>query len=513
MWFSALTPVHQVLLFLSVFCLILSITYNAQQKEKNLLITLFLGAAGLFTLAALLDPFLNLWDERFHGLVAKNMRRHAWMPTLFDDDFMPMKYDDWDRKHIWLHKQPLFLWQIMLSFKAFGVSEFSLRFPSILMGLATLAAIYRSTRLLLNQQTAFYASLMFVSSYYILNLLAGRECTDQNDFTFMGYVSLSLWAFIEYTFKRKKYWVLLIGLFSAAAILTKWLPGLLVFIPWFMYLIKRSFHREALVDFGIALGVTILLALPWQIYILIKFPKEALYELAYNARHFTEVLEGHSGHFFFHFLNFPKLFGWVVALLFVPGCIQAIRHIRKDYLGLYLILTIAFVFLFYSLAATKMMSYPLLVILPVMMLAGSGIRFLENQLEVAMAKWYRWIFGIVLFVAVCIQLRPDTMAREHGKDDSNNTYVSDLKYNKKIFRGLHFEEPTILFNVKGRHYVEAMFYSPYAAYGFIPDSQQYMTCKVRGFKMALFPSTQPIPRFLQADPDVRILKDTLKGFD
>lgn len=38
-----------------------------------------------------------------------------------------------------------------------------------------------------------------------------------------------------------------------------------------------------------------------------------------------------------------------------------------------------------------------------------------------------------------------------------------------------------------------MFYSPYFAYGFIPDSAQYATCKIRGFKMALFPGKEKLP--------------------
>ena len=63
----------------------------------------------MFLFSSLLDPFLNLWDERFHALVAKNLMNHPLMPTLYDDPVVSMAYDRWDRATIWLHKQPLFL--------------------------------------------------------------------------------------------------------------------------------------------------------------------------------------------------------------------------------------------------------------------------------------------------------------------------------------------------------------------------------------------------------------------
>jgi hypothetical protein len=56
-------------------------------------------------------------------------------------------------------------------------------------------------------------------------LIAGRQALDHNDFSFLTYISLSVWSFIEYQHSGKKIWIFLIGLFSGMAILCKWLVG------------------------------------------------------------------------------------------------------------------------------------------------------------------------------------------------------------------------------------------------------------------------------------------------
>jgi len=121
------------LLILGCVFFVLSIVSQLRKRNDFSIVFLGLTAMCIFSFSALLDPFLNLWDERFHALVAKNLMNHPLMPTLYDDPVVDMAYDRWDRYYIWLHKQPLFLWQIALSFKIFGVSEFALRLPNVVL--------------------------------------------------------------------------------------------------------------------------------------------------------------------------------------------------------------------------------------------------------------------------------------------------------------------------------------------------------------------------------------------
>ena len=130
--------------------LVLALVLAAAHKERPALVLLLLGAAALRVAMISLDPFLHDWDERFHACVAKNMMQHPFQPMLHATPLLPYDYKDWSTNHVWLHKQPLFLWQMALSMKIFGVHTFALRLPGVLLGTAWVAMIFRMGRLWAN---------------------------------------------------------------------------------------------------------------------------------------------------------------------------------------------------------------------------------------------------------------------------------------------------------------------------------------------------------------------------
>src|SRR6185295_14523546 len=127
-------PYQVIILVCSLLLFYFSTVSFFQKKETVSLTLLLLGAFALRLFLILRDPFLHDWDEHFHALVAKNMIAHPFMPMLLANPVFPYNYKDWTSNHIWLHKQPLFLWQMALSMKLFGVNLFALRLPSALMG-------------------------------------------------------------------------------------------------------------------------------------------------------------------------------------------------------------------------------------------------------------------------------------------------------------------------------------------------------------------------------------------
>ena len=331
---------NQLLLIATALVFLLaSIALNIYDKHNYSVFFLVASGLSIFSFAALLDPFLNMWDERFHALVAKNMMNNPFKPMLYNDPVVNVVYDRWDRSIVWLHKQPLFLWQIALSFKLFGISEFTLRLPSIVLFGATAYAIYRSGRLLVNQQVGYLASVLFISSFYMLELVAGRQQLDVNDAAFSGYVSLSIWCFLKYQHSKNKKWLYLIGLFSGAAILCKWLVGLFVYLIWGIFkMLNREWQPKQQLDIIAPLAVTIVIALPWQIYSHLKFPQEAAREMTYNSAHFFSVIEGHAGDWFYHFEQMNNIYGSWALWLIIPALIA---------FWAYSVLTISLCFLFY----------------------------------------------------------------------------------------------------------------------------------------------------------------------
>src|SRR5688572_1561849 len=111
-----------------------SVAFFIRNKISWSIALLVLGSFFLRLEMASLDPFLHNWDERFHALVSKNMMEDPFRPMLYKHPALPYDYTSWCCNHIWIHKQPLFLWQMAGSMKIFGVNEVALRLPSVIMG-------------------------------------------------------------------------------------------------------------------------------------------------------------------------------------------------------------------------------------------------------------------------------------------------------------------------------------------------------------------------------------------
>ena len=123
-------------------------------KQENIKMALFLmmSAALVLYFFVAADFFLHHWDERYHALVAKNMMKHPFKPTLYEYPILPYDYTNWTVNHIWLHKQPLALWTIAASFWIFGVNEIALRLPSIILCVIGIYLVFSIGKYFFNQK-------------------------------------------------------------------------------------------------------------------------------------------------------------------------------------------------------------------------------------------------------------------------------------------------------------------------------------------------------------------------
>ena len=264
-------------------------------RTATLALPLLMGAAFLLRLLMnSLDPFLHDWDERFHALVAKNMISHPLTPMLRAEPLFPYDFTSWCCNHIWLHKQPLFLWQMALSMKVFGVSDMAMRLPSALLGSLVLYPVYRLGCLLFDEDTGYLGALLAAFAFYQLEQTCGMIGMDHNDVAFAAYVTASIWAYYEYCGGESPgsgwcWWACSPGL----PCWCKWLTGLVVYAGWGVAILLYSPRRVA--EYGrlaASVAVAVAVFLPWQLYTAWRFPTESAYERTYNTRHFTEVLEG-----------------------------------------------------------------------------------------------------------------------------------------------------------------------------------------------------------------------------
>ncbi len=326
--------------------LIVSILFHCFQKTKPALILLICAGFLVFLYAAVSIPMLNVWDERFHALVAKNLMKHPFTPTLWDENIFNLPYY-WSQTHIWVHKQPLFLWQAALGYKLFGVNEVAYRFPGVLLCTFVLYAAFRSGKLLGNNNTGYSAALLIATSLYVEQLISGFWPVDQNDLVFMAYISLSIWAMTEYAFSGKFYWVILTGIFSGCAMLTKEAVGLAVYLIWFLYTLQKyKFDFKKYKPIFISLFITLLIFIPWQIFIFHRFPTEAKLEYQFNMHHFSQVIDGQGGPFSYHFSYIGLIFGSVVPYFIVPGLLVFYFKSTDKKLSLSIIIALLFIYFF-----------------------------------------------------------------------------------------------------------------------------------------------------------------------
>ena len=291
------------------------INFKIGKDNIALFLLLLSGLLLRFYLSA--DFQLHEWDERYHALVAKNMIESPFKPMLYKNPVLPYNYQNWIENHVWLHKQPLPFWFMAASLLLFGINEIALRIPSIMLSTIIILLIFHVAKYLFNRRVAFISAFLISINGLIIELAAGKVATDHVDIFFLFFVLLSIFFTVKFIQTKKIIFNLLIGVSVGLAILSKWLPALVVFPVYLAFIIdSRKFtFKEIIRNLFISIITCIVVFLPWQIYIANAFPLEAISERNFNYRHITEVLENHSHPLFYYFNNIRIIYG---ELIYIP---------------------------------------------------------------------------------------------------------------------------------------------------------------------------------------------------
>ncbi len=511
----------QSLFFCSSWLLILlSVVLFLKKKKRLALFLLLLGNLMLGFFMGILDNYVNIWDEQYHMLVAKNMMDHPFTPVLFKNTVLKYSYENWVGNHIWLHKQPLFLWQMALSMKIFGVTPLAGRIPSILMHALMVPLVYRIGKNMTgSSRIGYYAAFLFTVSYYILDMVSGYRCTDHNDMAFLFYTTASIWAWTEYMTKKSWKWSVLIGLFAGAAVLNKWLPGLLVFGGWGLAILINATDRNQLKSYlhlTLALAVSVLVFLPWQIYTFIIFPQEANYEYNLNVLHFTVPIENHVGDWKYYFENIGVLYGtgdltpWVLLL----GFILLLFYIQDKRYRIFAFASVVAVYGFYTLAATKMLSFPLLVSVFAFLSFAVVLEKLQQALDkiTARPKVIGIAMALILVLFGWFSFNIKSIEYIHFTDwISRPQRVNELK----LYDYLTSQQPDTAytyFNMPNMSEVPFMFHKGiHAAYSYFPNQDQYVDLKKKKVKFVIVDNNQNnLPSYIQEDSSAQIIKNPFR---
>ena len=130
----------------------------------------------------------KLWDRdepRNAGCAAEMMERGDWVVPMFNDELR--------------HQKPVLLyWLMMSAYSVFGVNEFSARFWSAFLAIATTFATYGIARRLTNSTVAFYAAIALSTS--LMFDVAARAATPDSLLIFCS--TSALLFYVLGTFSR-----------------------------------------------------------------------------------------------------------------------------------------------------------------------------------------------------------------------------------------------------------------------------------------------------------------------
>ncbi|MBL4861704.1 MAG: glycosyltransferase family 39 protein [Crocinitomicaceae bacterium] len=434
--------------------------FNANRIGLSILLLTLLGL--LLRIYVSGDMELHLWDERYHALVAKRLIQHPLVPTLYDNPLLPYDFQNWTANHIWIHKQPLPLWTIAGSLSVFGINEFAVRIPSILLTTLGIVLMYQIGRQLFNQKIGFLAAFLFSIHGLIVEVTGARVPTDHIDIFFLIFVQLAVLMAIQFADKKKILYNILCGVFIGAAILSKWLPALIVLPLWLLLVLnKKTFSWKEIGTQAILLGITVVIvALPWQLYIHQAFPLEDLWESSFNKKHFTDVLDEQGGPFYYHFDQMRMAFG---ELIYLP-LLWLIYRLFKDRRNLkywVLILWIFVPYLFFSFAQTKMQGYTLFTAPALFLVTALFWQYLSEIKDQFKPKW---LIQLTLFLLIALPIRYSfERIKPFNTSEHNPQWVKDIKSLGEKTKGKN----GVLFNTD--HPIEVMFYTDMVAYKEIPE--------------------------------------------
>jgi 4-amino-4-deoxy-L-arabinose transferase-like glycosyltransferase len=295
----------------------------------------------------LLDP-----DEPVYAETPKEM-------ILYNDFISPQIYGEY-----WYDKPPMYYWLVAGAFKIFGMNEFSARFPSALLAVICVAAVYLSIAKLFNERAGMASGLVLATSieYFYLGKAA------VTDITLTFFLTVSLLCFLQ----RKYY---LFYIFAALATVTKGpigflFPGAIIFI-WMAFTRRFSELKHMKIPIGIIIWAIITLPWYWAMY---QIHGSAFIDGFIGVNNITRFTTAEhvktSAWYFFIPVLLLGFFPW--TSLMVQAIKESLTTKGRDEYATLLFFTIwaAFIFVFFSISSTKLVTYILPMYPPLAILIG-----------------------------------------------------------------------------------------------------------------------------------------------
>jgi 4-amino-4-deoxy-L-arabinose transferase-like glycosyltransferase len=255
--------------------------------------------------------------------------------------------------------KPVFLyWLIAISYKVFGISEWSARLPSALAALGCLFVLYRFARIHWGLWEALWAVLVLATGveFFMFSRLVIFDMT-LTFFTTIALCEFYSAAQTEDKNIRRRHCLLMYSAMALATLLKGpigvMIPGMVFF---FYLLLTRKWRLLSQMDMVIGALVFIAIVAPWYVWAEARNPGYLRYFLL--EENYFRFLTPHFRRtkiWYYYFLVVGAGFApWSVLIPFV---VNDLRKKAMDDRNLYLILWIVVPFVFFTLSNSKLPHY------------------------------------------------------------------------------------------------------------------------------------------------------------
>ena len=326
------------------------------------------------------------YDDCFYAEKAKEI--------LQTGEWMTMQYNHRPA----FENPPFYMWLTAASFTVFGVNDYGAKFPSALMGTATILLVYFFARRLFDAWTGFAGSMVLSTTFIFIRYARHAMF----DVTLSFFVCLALLALIL-ALKKNSVYFLLWGTSIGICVLTKSVLGFfpLVITVFFLLLTKRwrmLFSSYFIAGSFMALSI----GCSWYIHQYIKFGNNFLH-VHFGWLIFQRGFQAQSEPWYEHFSYAEDLLKYYLPWLplLIIGVVKCVRmSLKKNESALLLLLWVLVIFITMSMMTTRVLWYIMPIFPASAIIVANVLRGLLNERGAFVFQKVSYGMGLLAFIVL-----------------------------------------------------------------------------------------------------------------
>lgn len=232
------------------------------------------------------------------------------------------------------NKPPMTYWAVALSVFLFGLNEFAVRLPIVLMAVGSGVFTYQIARLLYDNKTAVYSFFVFAMAFqFVIN---SRYASPEVPLTF--FFTLTMYLFLKGYKENKQMFIYLSYVSLGLTVLTKGFPYYIVaggVVGLFLLLesgfnIREFIKKLIYIKLPVGLPVSVVIGMSWVVYMHVKFGQQ--FWDVYSAETIKRAV-GESGKWTDVFF-YPVVILWgflPYSLVFYYSFINSLKEVLKKH--------------------------------------------------------------------------------------------------------------------------------------------------------------------------------------